>query len=144
MIDIQLCNDPKTHPALVKFIVSKLRLYHTLLGLEDYEVDVTFAQVDDALGAESEAQPEYRKTSYTFDLTHLAARPKHEVEIFVRHEVFHTWLWPYSYICDTLACMVQGSDTAGKLGGIEKIVKQAEETLATAFERLPLWDKIKK
>ena len=99
MIQLHVERHPENHTRLAKYIIKRTHYYHHAFGLDDYEVWVIFNHVEEKMGAETEAKPQYLRAEYKYDLDELCDKHFDEVDTYVRHEVFHTWQGLYRSLC---------------------------------------------
>ena len=103
------------------------------LGMGDWRTTITFrTDADDSI-AECDAEPEYKKVTFAFNVEKMVAQGPAGMRAVVQHEVFHALISPYTRIAKAV--------TSEEVGNGLHIT---EESLATAFEEVPFWPRLYK
>ena len=119
---------PARATARQRKLLRLVRRYQQLLGLERWDITVTFEPDKDLAGCA--ADDEYMRATLAFDLNQI---PPEDDDATVRHEALHIVLWETVRVMDKLA----GRDRVAR-----ELVRAARERCVTLLERAPLWARL--
>ena len=121
---------PKYDVETAETIVSCVRKYMSLIGLDSWQVKVEFTvpdEVEDVVPAATcLPSAEYFMAELGFDLDYFRRHPD-QTEGYVRHELLHCIVRPLA-------------QTAWNLGAEEKTIRFFEELVTSQLDRMPVWD----
>jgi hypothetical protein len=106
--------------------LASIKKHRDLLGLEGWDIIVSFEEVEGNMCMQTSAEPEYYKVSIDVDLRGLNDS---DIDLYVRHELLHAVLWMYTHLAENLA---------GRKN--RKLIRGMEERLVTDLERMPFWE----
>lgn len=95
-----------------------------LMGLDHYDIEVSWLESSENL-AGTRSAPEYQKATISFNLDDLGLK---SYKRKVVHEMFHVWI---SAMTQSVDCVLDKRQ--------KKLYAHMEETMATAFEKWPVW-----
>lgn len=115
-----------------KLIMESLRYYLPRMGMQNWYIWIKYENVDDTYCMETESQAAYYKAILSIDIKQLDDK---FIPEYIRHELFHALSGMYT---DAALALCKEDK------GLTEILSELEERLATDFEQMPIWDRLRK